>query len=164
MNIVSAGWDLNSKCSLLHALPLNRAYGNVTAMLTPLSVGGKVVMLSAFDTIRVWSHLLGIPVGRNTQTLPKVNIFPSLPGQYEKLLNRYRETFVEKRQQEYVKRQCRKRVRAMFNSCHQPLPVQLRKDWLEITGHPVVDCYTATQVRYKIVKSKRSIIFFSVYT
>ena len=53
VDIVSMGWDLTDKCSILNVLPLTSAYGIITAMMAPLSVGGKVVMLSHFDPVKV---------------------------------------------------------------------------------------------------------------
>ena len=42
-------------------------------MLAPIAAGGRVVMLKHFDTIQVWSHILGIVVN-HPQPLPKVDL------------------------------------------------------------------------------------------
>ncbi|TRY72481.1 hypothetical protein TCAL_01042 [Tigriopus californicus] len=139
---ISQAWDLTEKCSLLHTLPLDTAYGNITSMLTPLSVGGRIVNLSQFDTVKVWSYLLGIGVNC-PEPLPKVNMFPSLPGYYGKLLTRYREIFVDKKKKDYVRSTLLKRIRGMFSSMDL-VSRDLRKSWHSATGHQIIDCYTKT--------------------
>ena len=47
-------------------------------MLSPIAAGGRVVMLKQFDTIQVWSHILGIVVNQ-PQPLPKVDLVGKLP-------------------------------------------------------------------------------------
>eukprot|EP00095_Tigriopus_kingsejongensis_P004129 maker-scaffold122_size333723-snap-gene-2.40 protein:Tk04129 transcript:maker-scaffold122_size333723-snap-gene-2.40-mRNA-1 annotation:"hypothetical protein DAPPUDRAFT_304782" len=142
MRSLSQAWDLHEKCSLLHTLPLDTAYGNITCMLTPLSVGGRIVTLSQFDTVKVWSYLLGIGVNI-PGPLPKVNMFPSLPGYYSKLLARYHEIFVDKKKKDYVKATCVKKIRGMFSSM-EPVSDDFRKAWWSATGHQIIDCFTKT--------------------
>jgi len=138
---VARAWDLNEKASFLHALALNEAYGAVTALAAPLSVGGKVVMLSSFDTVRVWSHLLGIGVN-NSQPLPKVNFFPSLPSHYAELVERHNQLFgSDVKKLDYVRAACKKRLRATVSSL-EPLPHSVRSGWRKATGHDILDCYT----------------------
>lgn len=142
---IASGWDLGDKdnCSVLHTLPLTHSYGVVTSVLSPLSVGGKVVLLPRFDTISVWSHLLGIPVN-NSQYLAKVNFFPSVPGRYKQLLERHQNVFTDKKTKDYVRNACKKRLKAMVSST-SGLPVDFRKEWYERTGHNILDCYTTAK-------------------
>ena len=113
---VSKAWDLNEKCSFLNALPLNSAYGATTNLLAPLSVGGKVVMLSRFDPTNVWALLLGIGVNDEDKLWPKVNFFPSLPAHYRALLARHAESFSGPKLEEFVRYKLKRRVRAMVSS------------------------------------------------
>ena len=58
---------------LQHALSTREPFGLITAMLSPIAAGGRIVMLKQFDTIQVWSHILGIVVN-HPQPLPKVDL------------------------------------------------------------------------------------------
>ena len=64
---------LMNVCTSQHALSTREPFGLITAMLSPIAAGGRVVMLKQFDTIQVWSHILGIVVN-HPQPLPKVDL------------------------------------------------------------------------------------------
>jgi hypothetical protein len=85
-------------------------------MLAPVAAGGRVVMLQQFDTIKVWSHLLGIAAGLNAaQPLPRVNVYPALPDHYLKLMERYSQLFTEAKTRTFVKARCLQRMEAMIS-------------------------------------------------
>ena len=51
---VSKAWELQEKSSIMHSLPLNNSFGIVSSLMAPLNVGGRVVMFSNFDTVKVF--------------------------------------------------------------------------------------------------------------
>ena len=53
MNIVRNFWDLDETSSLLHSMSLYNPFGIVDSLMSPLSAGGRVVLLSQFDTSKV---------------------------------------------------------------------------------------------------------------
>ena len=73
---------------MLHALSLYNPYGVVASLMSPLSAGGRVVLLPQFDANKVWSHLLGIG-----DQVPRIDAFAGVPIHYESLINRYQEIF-----------------------------------------------------------------------
>jgi malonyl-CoA/methylmalonyl-CoA synthetase len=141
---VSERWELTEKDSVLHTLPLNNIYGIINSIMAPLKVGGRVVMLPQFDTVKVWSHLLGIGVN-TSQPVAKVNMFPSVPTHYIKLMERYQELFQEKKMRDYVRRTLSKRIRLMTNS-GSSLPASLPERWSAATGHTILAHYWKTEV------------------
>ena len=53
LDFVSKSWKLDENSTMLHSLSLYHTYGVVAALMSPLSVGGSVVMLPQFDTKKV---------------------------------------------------------------------------------------------------------------
>ena len=84
-------WNLDENSTLLHALSLYNPFGIIASLMSPLSVGGRVVLLERFDTMKVWSHLLGIQI--NGEYVPRTNIYAGVPTHFENLLKRYKEVF-----------------------------------------------------------------------
>ena len=84
-------WNLDTDSTLLHALSLYNPFGIIASLMSPLSVGGRVVLLERFDTMKVWSHLLGIQI--NGEYVPRTNIYAGVPTHFENLLKRYKEVF-----------------------------------------------------------------------
>ena len=84
-------WNLDENSTLLHALSLYNPYGIIASLMSPLSVGGRVVILPQFDTMKVWSHLLGIQI--NGEYVPRTNIYAGVPTHYDNLMKRYKEVF-----------------------------------------------------------------------
>ena len=138
---VATAWNMDATSTVLHSLPLNHPYGVVSALSAPLRVGGKVVMLSQFDTIKVWSLLLGIGPKDKDFAHAKVNFFPTLPHHVSRLLDRYRTVFEGKKAKEYVKYTCKKRLRGAVSSCG-PISPSKRHDWFDATGVPLANCLT----------------------
>ena len=145
---VASAWDLTEKSSVLHALPLDHPFSVSACVLAPHSVGGKVVLHARFNTVRIWSHLLGIPIN-SSEPLPKVNLFPSLPTHYHQLLDRYRQLFAgSEKTKNYVRRALKKRIRLMV-STNGPLDKDFRTQWKKLSGHEVANCYSTMNVREK---------------
>ena len=53
MNLVRNFWDLDETSSLLHSMSLYNPFGIVDSLMSPLSAGGRVVLLPQFDTTKV---------------------------------------------------------------------------------------------------------------
>jgi len=136
-----SAWDLTEKSSLLHALPLDHTFSIVSCMMAPLSTGGKVVLHPNFDTIKIWSHLLGIPV-KSSEPLPKINLFPSLPSHFHQLLDRYHQLFTTPKTKNFVRKTLKKRLRVMAVT-GGPLAKDFRKQWKAASGHEILNCYSA---------------------
>ena len=50
---VSNTWNLDENTAMLHTLSLYHTFGIVATLMSPLSVGGSVVILPQFDTLKV---------------------------------------------------------------------------------------------------------------
>ena len=53
MNLVRNFWELDESSSLLHSMSLYNPFGIVDSLMSPLSAGGRVVLLPQFDTTKV---------------------------------------------------------------------------------------------------------------
>lgn len=134
IDMVSKVWNLDQNASLLHSLSLYNPFGIISSLLTPLSVGGRVVLLPQFDTLKVWSHLLGIQI--NGEYVPRTNIYAGVPTHYEHLMRRYTEVFTDPKIKNYVHETCSKRINLMVSG-NDPLNNDLQKQWTKITGHTI---------------------------
>ena len=56
MTLVRNFWDLDESSSLLHSMSLYNPFGIVDSLMSPLSAGGRVVLLPQFDTTKVSSE------------------------------------------------------------------------------------------------------------
>jgi len=137
LDFVSKSWNLDENTTMLHSLSLYHTYGVVAALMSPLSVGGSVVMLPQFDTKKVWAHLLGLNVDGNYLTgTARVNTFAGVPKHYEALLKRYGELFKDPKFKKYVLNNCSKRMNTMVNG-NSLLEYKHYSEWKKITGHEV---------------------------
>merc|ERR1712020_88288 len=50
LELINKMWNLDENSTLLHALSLYNPYGIIASLMSPLSVGGRVVILPQFDT------------------------------------------------------------------------------------------------------------------
>ena len=91
-------------------MSLYNPFGIVDSLMSPLSAGGRVVLLPQFDTtkvssgnsvlfsqttillilFKVWSHLLGIQC--NGTYLPRTDVYAGVPTHYESLIKKYQES------------------------------------------------------------------------
>ena len=53
LDYVSQTWNLDESTAMLHCLSLYHTFGVVATLMSPLSVGGSVVILPQFDTLKV---------------------------------------------------------------------------------------------------------------
>jgi len=136
-------WDWSSNDSVLHTLSLGNVYGLINSLQAPLSTGARITLMPTFDSVKVWSHLLG--VGVNTgNSLAKINTFPGVPVMYSQLLAKADELFKDKKTRDYVKTTCSKRIRLMMSST-ATLPPQIVTQWKNVTGHRVLENFISTE-------------------
>merc|ERR1712038_479599 len=155
-------WDLDQKSSVLNALPTYQAYGIVSSLLAPMSVGGRVVMMDKFDPIKAWAYLLGVAYNGEKNKYPRttVDVLPSTPEHYLKLYHKYHELFQDPKQKEFVYKRCRKMVRLML-CANEPLPYGLTDQWRQITGHSILQTFSKPEANgchpsyVKLLKGKR---------
>jgi malonyl-CoA/methylmalonyl-CoA synthetase len=134
-------WNLDKKSSLLNALPMNHTYGIVSSLLAPMSVGGRVVMMDKFDSVRVWAYLLGVAYNGQKEMFPRttIDVLPSTPAQYQKLCQRYHDLFKDTKSKDYAYNKCKGRVRLMLSS-NETMPPGLVDKWQKMTGHSILQC------------------------
>ena len=58
LDYVSQTWNLDESTAMLHCLSLYHTFGVVATLMSPLSVGGSVVILPQFDTLKVLQLLV----------------------------------------------------------------------------------------------------------
>lgn len=136
-------WDWTSNDSVLHTLSLGNVYGLINCLQAPLSVGARVTRMPTFDTVKVWSHLLGVGVA-NGQSQAKINTFPGVPLMYSQLLTKADELFKDKKTRDYVKTTCSKQIRLMMSST-ATLPPNIVTQWKNVTGHRVLENFISTE-------------------
>lgn len=134
LELINKMWNLNDDSTLLHALSLYNPFGIIASLMSPLSVGGRVVLLEKFDTMKVWSHLLGIQI--NGEYVPRTNIYAGVPTHFENLLKRSKEIFKEPKLKNHVKETCSKRINLMVNGMDY-LDNDIHKEWAKVTGHNI---------------------------
>ncbi|XP_044746078.1 malonate--CoA ligase ACSF3, mitochondrial [Coccinella septempunctata] len=143
VNMLVEAWKLSSADLLLHTLPLNHVHGIVNAMLCPLTVGAKMIMLPKFDANSVWSHLLGINPKFSDR---KINVLMAVPTMYTKLIEEYDRVFSkDPKMKEHIFNILKSRVRLMVSGS-APLPNSIFERWLEITGHELLERYGMTEI------------------
>lgn len=135
VEFVKKFWNLEQNASMLHALSLYNPYGVVASLMSPLSAGGRVVLLPQFDANKVWSHLLGIG-----DQVPRIDAFAGVPIHYESLLNRYQEIFKSSNHKDFVRDKCSERVKLMANGIKY-MDYDVYKEWAKITGHNIKLAY-----------------------
>lgn len=140
---VTECWDLDQKSSILNALGTYQTYGIVNALLAPLSVGGRVVMMDKFDPIKVWAYILGVAYNGEKDKYPRttVDVLPATPDHYIQLYHKYHEVFQDPKQKEFVYNRCRNKMRLMLCS-KEELPHGLTDQWREITGHSILQNFS----------------------
>lgn len=139
---LSRVWQINQKDNILHVLPLNHVHGCVNALLTPLTVGAKVIMHQQFDPTAVWSKLLNI----QTPTKNRISVFMSVPTAYSLLIQEYEKAFGKnERMVEYIRELCEKNIRLMVSGS-APLPTNVFTTWQRITGHKLLERYGMTEI------------------
>lgn len=137
LDFVSKSWNLNEDTAMLHSLSLYHTFGLVATLMSPLSVGGTVVMLPKFDTMKVWAYLLGLNVDGNYFTgSAYINAYAGVPGHYEILIKRYQELFKDPKIKKHVFDTCSRRIKTMVNG-NNLMSSSTFNEWKKITGHSV---------------------------
>ncbi|KAK6618703.1 hypothetical protein RUM43_013094 [Polyplax serrata] len=134
-------WGWTSKDVVLHTLPLHHVHGIINALVTPLSIGAKILMLPEFNCNEVWTHLLLI----KKQPGDKITIFMGVPTMYAKLIDEFDNLFQPNRRQcEFIKTILSQKVRLMISGS-APLRPQIIERWKEISGHTLLERYGMTE-------------------
>ncbi|GLH12932.1 Luciferin 4-monooxygenase [Gryllus bimaculatus] len=134
-------WGWSQKDIILHTLPLHHVHGIVNALMCPLHVGARCVMLPKFESARVWSQLLAVNVAQTE----RVNVFMAVPTIYMKLIEEYDKIFAKnERMKEYIRATCSQKIRLMVSGS-APLPLPIFNRWEEITGHRILERYGMTE-------------------
>lgn len=138
---LSNAWNITSADTTLNALPLNHVHGLINALLTPMALGGKVIMLQKFETERVWELLLNL----NMPQKDRVTLFMGVPTIYTYLIQEYDKLFKNDSQMaEYIKLHCQNKIRLMISGS-APLPSTVFKRWHDITGK-------SSSMKYKVTR------------
>lgn len=141
-NALIEAWKWNSSDVILHCLPLNHTHGIVNALLCPLNIGAKIIMMKKFDKNIAWSHLLGI----NTASFDRVSIFMGVPTMYYQLIDEYEQIFKKnQRVVDYIKSTLKNKVRLMVSGS-APLPKPIFEKWEKISGHRILERYGMTEI------------------
>lgn len=135
-------WGWSQRDTLLHCLPLHHTHGIVNALLCPLYIGARVVMLPGFSPAEVWSHLLAL----DAPVEARVSLFMAVPTMYAKLLEEYHVSLAKtSRTKEYVRSVCTQNIRLMISGS-AALPESILTNWQEVTGHMLLERYGMTEI------------------
>lgn len=135
-------WKWSPNDVLLHTLPLHHVHGIVNALLCPLYIGAKTIMLKKFNANTVWSFLLGITAQPDDR---KTNVYMGVPTIYYKLVDEYHKVFKDDpKMVEHIKNTLKNKVRLMISGS-APMPMTLHEKWLEISGHSLLHRYGMTE-------------------
>lgn len=139
---LSHAWNIQSNDTILHTLPLHHVHGLINCLLSPLSAGGKIIMLPKFETESVWSYLLNI----NMPQKDRVSLFMGVPTIYNYLIQDYDKLFSKNNQmKDYIKTHCKNKIRLMVSGS-APLPQPVFQRWKDITGHNLLERYGMTEI------------------
>ncbi|XP_057370808.1 malonate--CoA ligase ACSF3, mitochondrial-like [Daphnia carinata] len=137
-----SSWSWSPADVILHTLPLYHTHGIVNALLCPLYVGARCIMLPKFDASLVWSNLLGV----NMSNSERPTVFMAVPTIYSMLINEYQRKFAgNPKLKEYVKATCSTKMRLMVSGSAL-LPESVFHQWRSITGHQLLERYGMTEI------------------
>lgn len=137
-----SAWNIQCTDTILHSLPLHHVHGIINALMLPMSVGGKIIMLPKFDSDNVWSYLLNV----NMPQKDRISVYMGVPTSYNYLIQEYDKLFSKKAQMaEYIKTHCQNKIRLMISGS-APLPQTVFQRWKEITGHKLLERYGMTEI------------------
>src|ERR1700730_5720932 len=119
--VLAEAWRFTNRDVLLHTLPLFHVHGLFAAINTVLVSGSSLLLLAKFDAASA------------LELLPQVTVFMGVPTHYTRLL-----------QQSGLNREVTAGVR-LFVSGSAPLPADTHKEFLERTGHTILERYGMTE-------------------
>lgn len=129
-------WKWSPNDVILHTLPLHHVHGIVNALLCPLHIGAKTIMLKKFNANTVWSFLLGVGAKPDER---KITVYMAVPTIYSKLIDEYKRVFKEDpKMVEYIRNTLKNKMRLMVSGS-APLPAPIFNKWLEISGHSLLE-------------------------
>lgn len=129
-------WKWSSNDTILHTLPLHHVHGIVNALLCPLYIGAKTVMLKKFNANTVWSYLLGVGAKPDER---KITVYMAVPTIYAKLIDEYKRVFKDDpKMVEYIRNTLKNKMRLMISGS-APLPASIFNKWLELSGHSLLE-------------------------
>nr|XP_023016110.1 acyl-CoA synthetase family member 3, mitochondrial [Leptinotarsa decemlineata] len=135
-------WKWSSNDVILHTLPLHHVHGIVNALLCPLHIGAKTIMLKKFNANNVWSYLLGINAKPEDR---KISVYMAVPTIYNKLIEEYDRVFkADNKMVEYIRNTMKNKIRLMVSGS-AGLPVPICERWKEISGHRLLERYGMTE-------------------
>ncbi|XP_056648593.1 malonate--CoA ligase ACSF3, mitochondrial [Diorhabda sublineata] len=135
-------WKWSQNDVILHTLPLHHVHGIVNALLCPLHIGAKAIMLKKFNANTVWSYLLGINAKPEDR---KISVYMAVPTIYFKLVEEFQRVFKEDpKMVEYIKNTLKTKMRLMISGS-APMPNSLHEKWLQISGHSLLQRYGMTE-------------------
>ncbi|XP_041975583.1 malonate--CoA ligase ACSF3, mitochondrial [Aricia agestis] len=148
-----AAWRYSAADVVLHALPLHHIHGQLNSLHASLAAGARIRMLPSFASHAVWAELLGRAVvaaaGDGTATEgaksgARVTVFHGVPAMYSRLAADWKTLFADGRTRRHV-RDTLARMRLMCAGS-APLPDTLYDQWLEISGHRLLERYGMSEV------------------
>jgi malonyl-CoA/methylmalonyl-CoA synthetase len=114
---LKACWHFMPDDVLLHALPLFHIHGLFVAVNVTLAAGASLILLPAFDSDAIVANM------------PATTVFMGVPTHYVRLL-----------QDRRVNRELASSMR-LFISGSAPLMAETHREWLERTGHSLLERY-----------------------
>ncbi|EFA07690.2 malonate--CoA ligase ACSF3, mitochondrial [Tribolium castaneum] len=142
VNTLLEAWKWTPNDVILHTLPLHHVHGIVNALLCPLYMGAKTIMLPKFDANAVWSHLLGVSPQQGDR---RISVYMAVPTIYTKLIEEYKRVFSsDPKMVEHIRNILKNKVRLMVSGS-APLPVPVYQQWFEISGHKLLERYGMTE-------------------
>lgn len=138
INTLVDAWKWSANDVMLHSLPLHHVHGIVNALLCPLQVGAKTILLKKFNANAVWSYLLGVGAKADER---KINVYMGVPTIYNKLIDEYKRVFHEDpKMVVYIRNTLKNKMRLMVSGS-APLSVSTYNKWLDISGHRLLERY-----------------------
>ena len=119
--VLADAWQFSERDVLLHTLPLNHVHGLFAAINTVLASGSSLLLMPRFDAAAV------------LERLPEVTVYMGVPTHYVRLL-----------QEPALDRACSASMR-LFVSGSAPLLAGTHREFLERTGHAIVERYGMTE-------------------
>ncbi|RZC42018.1 AMP-binding and/or SMC N domain containing protein [Asbolus verrucosus] len=143
VNTLLEAWKWAQSDIILHTLPLHHVHGIINALLCPLYIGAKTIMLPKFNANSVWTYLLGVNAKPDDR---RITVYMAVPTIYSKLIDEYQKVFsVDSKMVEYIKNTLKNKMRLMVSGS-APLPKPVYEKWLAISGHRLLERYGMTEI------------------